>query len=187
MTKTTLSLALSLALVATMAPSALAGHAGHSYEQERTIESWGPPAAYVTTQSHEYEILDVPEGAQISAVLTWDDAETVDMALEINPPTPTCEVLPSPETSCIVEGALQGAMQAGCDGYSPRGIEGGHEEASVVTDRAGEWTVDVYATLLMPMESVSYELGFTVDAPHGSVWKNDATSVHTDPACFLVE
>lgn len=181
----TVPLILSIALVTTMAPVALANHAGHTYEDEGSFER---PAIYAVTAVREYVIQDVPQDADLSATLTWDDDPTVDMDVELVPPAGTCAVTPAPEVFCLVESVPAHAENASCGGDTdPRSPDDAEREAAVTTDRSGAWTVAVQATLLPPGESVDYDVSFTVGADHGDLSIQDVNYIQSDPHCFLVE
>lgn len=182
---TTMVVAVGLSLA--FVPGAVGGNAGHTYNYQDTITA-DVPGAYATSNAHDYTIDDVPPGTPISASVTWDNPD-VDVELTLQEPGGTCDILPEPEPLCIVGLVAGNVEQADCGGADePDLIDDQTDEASTTTEVAGPWTVSVAADRILPTQSVTYDLTFTVGEEHGAVTgPEDTNYVHTTPQCSLVE
>lgn len=183
MKKTMLTLALAAALAATVLPAATASHAGHTYEVEDTIVPVAP-GAYVTSQAHDWTLDDVPSGTTIAATLTWEDP-TVDMVLDIQGPSDSCDIAPEEDPTCFA-GVL--ASGVACGGDTDPALPGdGERTAEITTEQAADFEISAQARLVGPMTSVPYTLTVTADQAHGDLsGPSPTTFVHSSPHCGLV-
>jgi hypothetical protein len=185
--RTPAAAALALVLAAPVAAAAT------SYSNSTAINPTFTGHFFAT--SHYYT-LDLSDGEQIDATLSWSgpNAGNADLDLALSPPGGTCEVLPNPDAECLAGGAADNVNEAACQGEDNPGATDGFgpatESASATADasQTGTWRVYVIASLAVPGNPVQYDLGIdTTDDGADSVTfdQSDQTTnlIRSDAHC----